>query len=211
VTPEEFQKIDLQVRIIAGKYGRPRSLDLEDLISDGWVGALDAIRRFDASKGFTLNTFIAFRILGEILDGARRADPLSRRQRKEVNATLDAAVAGFDIPVSVALTISLDSWANPHFHSDGATTVGDLIPCSGSHRHFEILEARRELHGLMKNTAGLTEREQLVLESYWLDGIGMLKIAKEIGVNESRVSQIAHAAIVKIRMANGRDTLGRAA
>jgi RNA polymerase sigma factor for flagellar operon FliA len=63
-----------------------------DLISAGFFGLLDAIRRFDAGRGFKFETFAAWRIRGAMLDEARTIDWLSRNGRHAVKR-LDAAIA----------------------------------------------------------------------------------------------------------------------
>jgi RNA polymerase sigma factor for flagellar operon FliA len=68
----------------------PRELDYEDILSYGKMGLLDAIDRYDPSKGFTFQTYAASRVRGAVLDELRRFDWISRSGREKIQA-LDRA------------------------------------------------------------------------------------------------------------------------
>jgi RNA polymerase sigma factor for flagellar operon FliA len=61
----------------------PAHVELDDLFSDGVLGLVDAVTKFDASKRVRLETYARHRIRGSILDGLRAADPASRDLRRE--------------------------------------------------------------------------------------------------------------------------------
>lgn len=63
----------------------PITVDVRDLVQEGWLGAMKAVDRFDPEKG-RLNTFADYKIQGRIRDYQRAVDPLSRRERAEVKA-----------------------------------------------------------------------------------------------------------------------------
>ena len=61
----------------------PAHVELDDLFSDGVLGLVDAVTKFDASKRVGLETYARHRIRGSILDGLRAADPASRDLRRK--------------------------------------------------------------------------------------------------------------------------------
>src|SRR5690349_20325868 len=77
-----------QVRLIArGLWGRTRFyVELDDLIGYGMLGLMDAVRKFDPSRGVLLKTYAEHRIRGAILDGLRAMDWLSRSARRDAKA-----------------------------------------------------------------------------------------------------------------------------
>jgi RNA polymerase sigma factor for flagellar operon FliA len=58
-------------------------VEVDDLIADGMLGPVDAIRRFDATKWAKFESYARYRIPGAILDGLRGADPASRDLRRK--------------------------------------------------------------------------------------------------------------------------------
>jgi DNA-directed RNA polymerase specialized sigma subunit len=61
----------------------PAHLDLDDLVSAGTIGLIDAVRRFEAGKHVKIETYARYRIRGAILDALRSLDPASRDMRKK--------------------------------------------------------------------------------------------------------------------------------
>jgi len=61
----------------------PARVELDDLFSDGVLGLVDSVTKFDASKRVSLETYARHRIRGSILDGLRSADPASRGLRRK--------------------------------------------------------------------------------------------------------------------------------
>jgi RNA polymerase sigma factor for flagellar operon FliA len=61
----------------------PAHVEMDDLFSDGMLGLIDAVTKFDPSKKVKLETYARRRICGSILDGLRGADPASRDVRRK--------------------------------------------------------------------------------------------------------------------------------
>jgi len=83
-----------QVWLIASQMHRllPRHLELDDLVSVGCVGLIEAVDRYDPQRGCLLKTLAERRIRGAILDYLRKVDPLTRRLRRFVKQRDKAAV-----------------------------------------------------------------------------------------------------------------------
>jgi RNA polymerase sigma factor (sigma-70 family) len=78
------------VRLIAGlvaKHGRgTRREDFEDLVSVGCIALIEALPRYDSTRGASVKTFLSHRVYGAMLDHFRECDLLSRTQRRAVRA-----------------------------------------------------------------------------------------------------------------------------
>ncbi len=152
----------------------PRCVAFDDLVSAGAIGLMQAVDRFQPSRGLRFGTYARHRIWGAMLDFLRGEDPLSRAERREVRA------ASADRPSAV--TISLEEL--PAFDPRGAHctsyTFADRID----------LERARQC---------LSARERKVVSLLFDLDWSNREVARELGVNESRVSQIKHAALSKLR------------
>jgi RNA polymerase sigma factor for flagellar operon FliA len=83
-----------QVRMVASQVHSkcPRQVEIEDLVSVGVIGLMQAIDRFDASRGLLLKTLADYRIRGAMLDYLRQLDPLPRSVRRFVRQRAEAAL-----------------------------------------------------------------------------------------------------------------------
>lgn len=203
----------------------PRHVQLEDLVSAGVVGLLEASRCFDSSKNIQFKTFARFRIRGAIFDSLREMDwgsrLLRRRAREIADATARlelrlgrkpaeteiAAELGTDLEhlhKTVAQLDSLQITGQRVASPDAGGGMVDLIesaPNLDDPDAFEIY-LNGEMHEhLEKAIAKLSEREQLILSLYYREELTMKEIAEVVGVALSRVSQIRMAAIAKLRSA----------
>jgi RNA polymerase sigma factor FliA len=208
------------VKFVAGRVGAglPNSVDPGDLVSAGVFGLIDAVERFDASRGVKFETFAVPRIRGAVFDGLRSLDwvPRSVRSRaREVEAAFTELEsrhgrAPTDAELSGHLKLTapeFQKWLN----SIASTTVGPLDralvagaeprPLSGDVPDtpasiVEDHEVRRLVRGEVKR---LPEREKLVLSLYYDEGLTLAEIGTVLGVTESRVSQIHTKAVLHLR------------
>jgi len=175
-----FQDLDL-VNNIARRFRRrlPPCVTFDDLANAGMIGLIQAVDRFDQTRGLKFKTYAQHRIWGAMQDFLRDEDPLSRTERRRIRASAPAISAtGCGIPPA---TVSLDqipvrrlaSPAQPEF------TL-----------RSEVREARR----------CLSPRENRVIELLYDSGWQSREVAVELHVNESRVSQIKQRAISKLRL-----------
>jgi RNA polymerase sigma factor for flagellar operon FliA len=169
------------VRQIAASVARrlPSHVDRDELVGLGTLGWAEARQRFDASRGVPFAGFAAARIRGAILDGLRRADTLSRGDRRR--AQRDSA------PVL------------PRIVSDPAEVEAAMDRSSDDGDVSDVLAQQEMVDELRIAMTKLPERERLVLLRHFFDDVPMRVIGAELGVTESRVSQIATAAVEKLR------------
>lgn len=201
----------------------PQQVDLEDLVSAGVIGLLEAYRSFDASRNAQFKTFAKFRIRGAILDSLREVDwgsRLMRRRGREISDTtnrLEAALGRKPTDEEIASEMGIDP---EHLRKivaqlDGLHIVGQQVTVSEDQSEMmDIIESAPSLddpdafelclQGEMKAHLAeaietLTEREQLILSLYYREELTMKEIAEVVGIAISRVSQIRQACLVKLK------------
>jgi RNA polymerase sigma factor for flagellar operon FliA len=202
----------------------PNSIDIGDLVQDGMLGLIDAAHRFDEARGIKFETFAERRVRGAMIDALRRdAWPRGvRRQRRELDAAREelrrelghepsmadlAARVGSDekrlsrIIVRIN-TIEATSPLATGEHFDESCLPTALVPSQpdSPHRSYEKRETRARIQKAMSL---LPWREQKVIGLYYYREVTMKEIGAEIGVNESRVSQLHARAIRRLREALG--------
>lgn len=180
-SPDDPQAGMALVRQIAASVARrlPSHVDRDELVGLGTLGWAEARQRFDASRGVPFAGFAAARIRGAILDGLRRADTLSRGDRRR--AQRDSAPA---LPRIVSDPAEVEA------AMDRSCDEGDVS---------DVLAQQEMVDELRIAMTKLPERERLVLLRHFFDDVPMRVIGAELGVTESRVSQIATAAVEKLR------------
>jgi len=200
----------------------PHSIDIGDLIQDGVIGLIDAAHRFDESRGIKFETFAERRIRGAMIDALRKdAWPRGvRRQRRELEAAREqlrrelgcepsladlAAKMGSDEKrlgrtiVRINAIESTSPLANGE-NLDESTLPAALIPSEPEQPDtaYEKSETRDRIRVAIES---LPAREQKVIGLYYYQEATMKQIGAEIGVNESRVSQLHARAIRRLREA----------
>ena len=204
----------------------PHSIELGDLVQDGMLGLIDAAFRFDEARGIKFETFAERRVRGAMIDALRRdAWPRGvRRQRRELEAAreelrreLGAEPSLADLAARVGSdearlgrtivrinTIESTSPLSAGENLDGSTLPAALVPSEppAPDRAYEEVEVRDRVRAAI---ASLPPRERKVISLYYYAEATMKQIGVEIGVNESRVSQLHARAIQRLRKTLGAD------
>jgi RNA polymerase sigma factor for flagellar operon FliA len=198
----------------------PHSIDLGDLVQDGVLGLMDAAHRFDEGRGIKFETFAERRVRGAMIDALRRdAWPRGvRRVRRELEAAREqlrrelgaeptlsdlARRVGADETrlertiVRISTIESTSPLANIE-SLDSASLPAVLVPSEppSPDRVYEQTETRERMRKAM---AQLPARERRIVSLYYFGEATMKQIGQEIGVNESRVSQLHARAIQRLR------------
>jgi RNA polymerase sigma factor for flagellar operon FliA len=202
----------------------PHSIDIGDLVQDGVIGLIDAAHRFDEARGIKFETFAERRIRGAMIDALRKdAWPRGvRRQRRELEAAREelrrelgcepsladlAAKVGSDEKrlgrtiVRINAIESTSPLANNDKLDESSLPVA-LIP-SEPEQPDAAYEREQTKARIRAAIASLPAREQKVIGLYYYGEATMKQIGAEIGVNESRVSQLHARAIRRLRDALG--------
>ena len=202
----------------------PHSIDIGDLVQDGVIGLIDAAHRFDESRGIKFETFAERRIRGAMIDALRKdAWPRGvRRQRRELEAAREelrrelgcepsladlAARVGSDEKrlgrtiVRINAIESTSPLAN-NDRMDESSLPTALVP-SEPEQPDAAYEREQTKSRVRAAISSLPKREQKVIGLYYYAEATMKQIGAEIGVNESRVSQLHARAIRRLRDALG--------
>lgn len=197
----------------------PPSVEWDDLYGAGVIGLIDAVERFDASRGIAFTTFAEMRVRGAILDNLRSLDWASRNTRKrsrEIQAAYakieqEKGSSATEEEVAAHLKISL-SELRENLQDLRSLSVLDLDEKDeetglnvidgvkdSSANALEELEDKQVRKNLAKAIDKLPERERQVIALYYLEELNMKEIGEVLGVSESRVSQLRTQAIVRLR------------
>ena len=202
----------------------PNSIDIGDLVQDGVLGLIDAAKRFDEDRGIKFETFAERRVRGAMIDALRKdAWPRGvRRQRRELDAArealrrelghepsmadLAARVGSDEKRLSRTIvrinTIEATSPLATGEHMDESSLPTVLVPSEpdAPDTAYEKAETRDRVRTAIQS---LPWRERKVIGLYYYGEVTMKHIGAEIGVNESRVSQLHARAIRRLRDALG--------
>ena len=204
----------------------PHSIDLSDLVQDGVIGLIDAAHRFDDSRGIKFETFAERRIRGAMIDALRKdAWPRGvRRVRRELEAAREKLRASLGHEPSLAdlaqavgsdekrlgktivriNTIESTSPFSSAENVDESQLPAVMVPAEPERPDMQY--ERDEEKTRVRNAIGtLPPREQRVIALYYYNEVTMKDIGAELGVNESRVSQLHARAIRRLRDALGAD------
>lgn len=213
------------VKYVVGRLaiGLPAILDYEDILSYGTIGLIEALDRFDGSKGVKFETYAISRIRGAIIDALRSLDRLPRSVRQKAKrldvVTVDLTAANGREPTDEEVaegmgmtlaqyhqtlvdcswvTVSLDGLLDRDENNDGAGATE--LPADPNEEDFtQRLEKRQMLDALTGAVKGLPEREWLIVSLYYRDEMTMKEIAQILEISESRVCQLHGRALSRLR------------
>jgi RNA polymerase sigma factor for flagellar operon FliA len=195
----------------------PRHVAWDDLVSAGMLGLAEAARSYDPSRGVPFDGYASTRIRGALLDELRSLDWASRSVRtkarlvEERSNALTVQLGRQPTPAEVATHLGLaavdvqrivdDVNRAVIVHYDAVAAAGeadDLLPAGGSAPDELLVE--RERRGYLRDAVeALPERLRVVVEGYFFHERLMQDIADELGVTESRVSQMRAEALALLR------------
>jgi RNA polymerase sigma factor for flagellar operon FliA len=193
----------------------PPSVDREYLFSAGMAGLLDALLKYDASRGIAFEAYARIRVKGAILDELRGLDHLTRSLRRrsrsvqsssqQLERTEGAPVSDSEVAEHMGVSIeevqeSRSRRAPPESLDPGALEGLELDalwqePVSADER----LEWQERVRILSKGLATLPERNRLVIGLYYEAELTLQEIGDVLGVTQSRVSQILKRSVELLR------------
>jgi RNA polymerase sigma factor for flagellar operon FliA len=201
----------------------PQHVDIEDLVSAGVVGLMDAFAKFDATKKVQFRSYAQFRIRGAILDSLRTLDWSPRELRRKGRAVEEAirvltarmGHAPGEGEVAAEMALSLEEYqqllgdlkgleiGTLHMERNEDSGEEELAYVPGRIEEDPLFRCLRgELEErLAEAIAALPDRERLVMSLYYYEEMTMREIGLALGVVESRVSQVHASAVVHLRTA----------
>lgn len=213
------------IKFIAQKIASrlPSNIELDDLVSCGVIGLMDAIDKFDPTRDNKFKTYAEFRIRGAILDELRAQDwvPRSVREKakmvekayakleseygrpatddemcKELNCTQDEFHDLLNKSKSVSL-LNIDDSAT--FNRGDKKLMAGLMEDSRTSNPFTMVSHKNLRDKIKEGIKGLPEKQRLVLSLYYFEDLNLKEIGQVLDVTESRVSQLHTQAIMKLK------------
>lgn len=200
----------------------PAILDYEDILSYGTIGLIEAVERFDHTKGVKFETYAISRIRGAIIDALRSLDRLPRSVRQKARDATNAIATLTDdlgreptddevaralslTPEAYRKTLTDAAWITVSLDSLGATdgeedTGGPMGVADPDVEDFSADMERQELIGdLASVIRDLPDREQFILSLYYQEELTMREISEVLRISESRVCQLHARALSRLR------------
>lgn len=213
------------VKIIAKKiYMKlPANYELDDLISCGMIGLIDAIEKYDPEQGVKFKTYAEYRVRGQILDELRSLDWASRATRdkiksvekvsKELKNTLGREATDHEVCTAMKMekkdffklmqriqpvqTFSLIPGDNSQNQVPGLQNA--LTDESPYVDPFESASKNSIREHIREKIETLPENEGKVLSMYYFEEKTMREISENLEVTESRVSQLHQSSMARLR------------
>jgi RNA polymerase sigma factor for flagellar operon FliA len=230
ITTENREQVIIQyspmIKYVANRIAMrlPPHIEVDDLISVGVLGLMDAITKYDSSRGAKFKTYAEFRVRGAILDELRSMDWVPRSIRQKASK-VDKVVQGLqaklrrtpeDEEVAKEMGLSLDQFHQtlnetksiPIFSLEDlgiAKESGDqqsLLDCLAGKADADPQTQVRlvELKEIIaKAIDALPEKERLMVSLYYYEELTMKEIGAVLDITESRVSQIHSKAVYRLR------------
>jgi RNA polymerase sigma factor for flagellar operon FliA len=199
----------------------PQHVDIEDLVSAGVVGLMDAFSKFDPAKKVQFRSYAQFRIRGAILDSLRTLDWSPRELRRKGRAVEEAirvmtarlGHAPNEAEVAQEMALELEEYqqllgdlkgleiGTLHMERNEDSGEEELAYVPGRPEEDPLFRCLRgELEErLAEAIQNLPDRERLVMSLYYYEEMTMREIGLALGVVESRVSQVHASAVVHLR------------
>lgn len=201
--------------------GLPRSVSKDDLSSNGVMGLIDAIEKFDYLRGLQFETYASWRVRGSILDGLRSGDwvPRSVREKakkiedayqhleqhylrsvsdEEVSEYLDVSINEFQGMLHDVAVMSLCSLEDPIREEESEMRKAVLVDETAKNPVFKVNEQFLKsciVEGIQK----LTEKEKIVVSLFYYEDLSLSEIADVMNLSPSRISQLHSKAIMRLR------------
>ncbi|MDU1413214.1 MAG: FliA/WhiG family RNA polymerase sigma factor [Clostridium sp.] len=212
------------VKYIASKVivGKSKYLEYEDLISYGMIGLMDAINKYDDTKGMKFSTYAAIRINGSIIDEIRKNSPISKRaidklnrynkvveelqskllrepSDEEISQRMGVSMKELNDIQGYVNYISMMSLETILYGEDEDMSLLNSIEDTASPSPQKNLEEKEKLEYLRRALDNLKERDRMILNLYYYEGLTLKQVGEVLSVSESRVCQLHSRAILNLR------------
>lgn len=213
------------VKYIASRImvGRTTYIEYEDLVSYGLIGLMDAISKFDPNKGIKFSSYASIRIKGEMIDQIRKARPISKgamdklakyneaveilQNRLYREPTVEEIAEYLGITISDVIDIegyinfmAVVSLEGILFSEDDELTIKGVIEDKNSPSPHDAYEEQERVEVLAQCIEKLKEKDRIILNLYYYEGLTLREIGEVLEVSESRVCQLHSRAIKNLRL-----------
>ncbi|MBB6636727.1 FliA/WhiG family RNA polymerase sigma factor [Cohnella thailandensis] len=206
--------------------GLPKNVTKDDLASNGAMGLIDAIEKFDYQRGLQFETYASWRIRGSIIDGLRQGDWVPRSVRDKAKKMEDAYAvleqrnlrSATDEEVCSYLNISnkefqqmlqevavstICSLEDPIREEESETRLSLLIDDKAVNPESRVHDTFLK-ETLMQGIDRLTPKERTVVSLFYYEDLSLSEIAEVMSLSPSRISQLHSKAILRLRAALGK-------
>ncbi len=229
ITQQEKDKLVVEyaplIKFIAQKIAvrLPSNIELDDLISSGVIGLMDAIDKYDPTRDNKFKTYAEFRIRGSILDELRAQDWVPRSVRDkaklldrtmvELESVLGRAATDEEVSTKLNMTmeefydlvnqvrpvsvLSIDD--STTFSNVDKKSILNILEGCALNNPYNQLSVKSVKDIVTKAIEDLPERQRLVLSLYYYEDLNLKEIGKVLRVTESRVSQLHAQAVSRLR------------
>jgi RNA polymerase sigma factor for flagellar operon FliA len=215
------------VKYVAGRLamGLPSQIEVDDLVSYGVFGLIDAIQRFDPARQVKFETYAIARIRGAMLDSLRATDwiPYSVRQKSKLLERAYARLEGrlgrsaSDVEVADELgvtqgqfskmltavrgmaLVSLDEVWNGEDDGGSGMKPIEVIEDSSACDPLTFVEFEDKKHLLAEAIDKLPVKERMVVTLYYYEGLTVKEISLILKVSQSRISQLHSKAVMRLK------------
>jgi RNA polymerase sigma factor for flagellar operon FliA len=214
------------VKYVAGKLAMsvPPSVEIDDLVSAGVVGLMDAIEKYDPGRDTKFETYAVARIRGAIVDDLRSLDWVPRSVRRkarmleETYSYLENELgrAATDTEIANRLNISLSDLRTmvDEIVSAGLLSLDDFVGNQDGEKTSRIIDLvcakdgtspsagieREQMRDLIAEAImNIPDKERTVVALYYYEDMTLKEIGRTLGVSESRISQIHTKAMLRLR------------
>lgn len=214
MTPEQrqlfFQYLPLvgfAVRKVVGFGNPPEPLEYADLMQLGMIGLMDAVRRFDPSRGVQFQTYAVNRIRGTIQDELRKLDWVPRSVRQEEKRSEEklqkleqSGMFGSVEEMARRLALSPEEYRQLLTRTTTALTETKVsideeegivaVETDEEKNPFSKLQRKEMREAVYQEIEDLSERDKLILVLYYYEELTFKEIARILKLSEARISQI---------------------
>lgn len=202
-----------------------RVVPKEDLIGFGYIGLLEAIKKFDYKKGYQFETYGLWRIKGAMLDGLRQMDWVTRGNREKakkinlahrfleqqlmrepteeelseyLNIPLEEVKQGMaTLTLSTLLSLDEPVYSNEEEGKNQSRLDQITDPKIKSNDTQLLMDEFRNT--VAKCIDAMPEKERLVISLFYYEGLAQIEIAEILNLTKGRISQIHSRAILRLR------------
>jgi RNA polymerase sigma factor (sigma-70 family) len=187
------------------------NLDVDDLVGDGCVGMIRAVDSFDPDRGPRLDEYARRLIVGAMLNGIRRMDPVSERARRIVrdgeNRRYALAAARGDVPTAQEMEVRCPGYGRAvaaayrgqPLSLDAPLPIGESLAGDWSDDPARIVEERSERARLNVLISSLPPRHRQIVLLHYFGGKSLRTIGKHLAISPQRASQLHLSAIAGLK------------
>ncbi|WP_178021841.1 FliA/WhiG family RNA polymerase sigma factor [uncultured Paenibacillus sp.] len=201
--------------------GLPKNVSKDDLASNGVMGLIDAVEKFDYKRGLQFETYASWRVRGAILDGLRQGDWVPRSVREkakkieegyqhleqqylrsvtdsEMSSYLNISEKDFQSMLQDVAVMTLCSLEDPIREEESETRLTLLVDEKAKNPDYKVREFYLR-DSLAKGIEKLTEKERTVVSLLYYEDLSLSEIAEVMSLSPSRISQLHSKAILRLR------------